>query len=77
MTWTVRIGSFLRDLNDGIHAEIRIEQRVYRYRSAFSGQANQRSAFERMRSILPHTYETSCSAKMIVRQAKMPHSTDV
>jgi hypothetical protein len=29
-----RIGSFVRDLNDGIHAEIRIEQRVYRVKIA-------------------------------------------
>ena len=31
-SWAGRLGSFLRDLNDGIHAEITIEQRVYRVR---------------------------------------------
>ena len=32
VSWGGRIGSFVRDLNDGQHAEIRIEQRVYRVR---------------------------------------------
>lgn len=30
--WGGRIGSFLRDLNDGIHGEIRMEHRIYRVR---------------------------------------------
>jgi hypothetical protein len=30
--WGGRVGSFVRNLNDGIHAEIRIEPRVYRVR---------------------------------------------
>ena len=32
VSWSGRVGTFLRDLNDGIHAEVRIEQRVYRVR---------------------------------------------
>jgi len=32
VSWGGRIGSFLRALNDGEHAEIRIEQRLYRVR---------------------------------------------
>ena len=32
VSWGGRVGSFVRDLNDGIHAEVRIEQRVYRVR---------------------------------------------
>jgi len=32
VSWGGRYGSFMRTLNDGIHAEIRIEQRVYRVR---------------------------------------------
>ena len=32
VTWGGRLGSFVRDLNDGIRAEIRIEQRAYRVR---------------------------------------------
>lgn len=32
VSWGGRIGSFVRDLKDGQHAEIRIEQRVYRVR---------------------------------------------
>jgi hypothetical protein len=32
--WTGRLGFFRRDLDDGIHAEIRIEQRRYRVRLA-------------------------------------------
>ena len=32
VSWGGRVGSFMRDLNDGIHAEIRIEQRAYRVR---------------------------------------------
>jgi hypothetical protein len=32
--WGGRVGSFMRDLNDGVHAEIRIEQRVYRVKIA-------------------------------------------
>jgi hypothetical protein len=32
VSWGGRVGSFVRNLNDGIHAEIRIEQRVYRVR---------------------------------------------
>src|SRR5690242_526155 len=32
--WGGRFGLFLRSLNDGIHAEIRIEQRVYRVKIA-------------------------------------------
>ena len=32
VSWGGRFGSFVRNLNDGIHAEIRIEQRVYRVR---------------------------------------------
>jgi hypothetical protein len=34
VSWGGRIGSFVRNLNDVIHAEIRIEQRVYRVRVA-------------------------------------------
>jgi ribosomal protein L19E len=34
VSWVQRIGSFLRDLNDGIHGEIRIEQRTYRVKIA-------------------------------------------
>ena len=34
VSWGGRVGFFLRGLNDGIHAEIRIEQRVYRVRVA-------------------------------------------
>jgi hypothetical protein len=34
VAWGGRVGSFLRDLNDGTHAEIRIEQRTYRVRIA-------------------------------------------
>jgi hypothetical protein len=34
VAWGGRVGSFLRDLSDGIHAEIRIEQRLYRVRIA-------------------------------------------
>jgi hypothetical protein len=34
VSWGGRIGSFLRDLNDGIHGEIRIEHRVYGVRTA-------------------------------------------
>ena len=37
VSWAGRLGSFLRDLNDGIHAEIRIEQRVYRVKVAELG----------------------------------------
>ena len=37
VAWGGRVGSFLRDLNDGIHAEIRIEQRIYRVRLADLG----------------------------------------
>jgi hypothetical protein len=37
VAWGGRVGSFLRDLNDGIHAEIRIEQRVYRVQLADLG----------------------------------------
>jgi len=32
VSWGGRLGSFLCDINDGIHAEIRIEQRLYRVR---------------------------------------------
>jgi hypothetical protein len=32
VSWGGRVGSFSRALNDGEHAEIRIEQRVYRVR---------------------------------------------
>jgi len=32
VSWGGRFGSFVRSLNDGIHAEIRIEQRAYRVR---------------------------------------------
>jgi hypothetical protein len=32
VAWGGRVGSFVRNLNDGIHAEVRIEQRVYRVR---------------------------------------------
>ena len=32
VSWGGRVGFFVRDLKDGIHAEIRIEQRVYRVR---------------------------------------------
>jgi hypothetical protein len=32
VSWGGRVGSFVRNLNDGIHAEVRIEQRVYRVR---------------------------------------------
>jgi hypothetical protein len=32
VAWGGRVGSFVRDLNDGIHAVVRIEQRVYRVR---------------------------------------------
>jgi hypothetical protein len=32
VSWGGRVGFFVRGLNDGIHAEIRIEQRVYRVR---------------------------------------------
>jgi hypothetical protein len=32
VSWGGRVGSFVRNLNDGIHAEIRIEPRVYRVR---------------------------------------------
>ena len=34
VSWGGRVGSFMRALNDGEHAEIRIEQRVYRVRVA-------------------------------------------
>src|SRR5207248_3179413 len=34
VSWGGRFGSFVRNLNDGIHAEIRIEQRTYRVRIA-------------------------------------------
>ena len=34
VSWGGRVGSFLRALNDGIYAEIRIEQRTYRVRLA-------------------------------------------
>jgi hypothetical protein len=34
VSWGGRVGSFMRALNDGIHAEIRIEQRAYRVRIA-------------------------------------------
>ena len=34
VSWGGRVGTFLRALNDGIHAEIRIEQRAYRVRIA-------------------------------------------
>ena len=34
VAWGGRVGSFVRELNDGIHAEIRIEQRAYRVRIA-------------------------------------------
>ena len=34
VAWGGRVGSFLRELSDGIHAEIRIEQRAYRVRIA-------------------------------------------
>jgi len=34
VSWGGRFGSFLRALNDGIHAEIRIEQRAYRVKVA-------------------------------------------
>jgi len=34
VSWSGRIGSFMRYVNDDIHAEIRIEQRVYRARIA-------------------------------------------
>jgi hypothetical protein len=34
VAWGGRFGSFVRNLNDGIHAEIRIEQRVYRAKIA-------------------------------------------
>jgi hypothetical protein len=34
VSWGGRFGSFGRALADGIHAEIRIEQRVYRVRVA-------------------------------------------
>jgi len=34
VNWGGRLGSFVRDLNDGIHAEVRIEQRAYRVRIA-------------------------------------------
>jgi len=30
--WGGRLGSFVRDIDDGVHAEIRIEQRLYRVR---------------------------------------------
>ena len=34
VAWGGRVGSFMRDLNDGIYAEIRIEQRAYRVKTA-------------------------------------------
>jgi hypothetical protein len=34
IVWGGRVGSFLRELSDGIYAEIRIEQRTYRVRIA-------------------------------------------
>jgi hypothetical protein len=34
VSWGGRVGSFLRTLDDDIHAEIRIEQRTYRVRIA-------------------------------------------
>jgi hypothetical protein len=34
VSWGGRVGSFLRAFTDGIHAEVRIEQRVYRVRIA-------------------------------------------
>jgi hypothetical protein len=34
VSWGGRVGSFMRDLNDGVHAEIRIEQRTYRVKIA-------------------------------------------
>lgn len=34
VSWDGRVGSFLRTLDDGIHAEIRIEQRTCRVRIA-------------------------------------------
>jgi hypothetical protein len=34
VSWGGRVGSFLRNLGDGMHAEIRIESRVYRIRKA-------------------------------------------
>jgi len=34
VAWGGRVGSFMRNLNDGVHAEIRIEQRLYRVRIA-------------------------------------------
>jgi hypothetical protein len=33
VSWGGRVGSFLRNVGDGMHAEIRIEQRVYRVRN--------------------------------------------
>jgi len=34
VSWCGPVGSFIRALGDGIHAEIRIEQRVYLVRNA-------------------------------------------
>ena len=34
VSWGGRVGTFLRELNDQIHAEIRIDQRAYRVRIA-------------------------------------------
>jgi hypothetical protein len=34
VSWGGRIGTFSRAMDDGIHAEIRIEQRLYRVRLA-------------------------------------------
>ena len=34
VSWGGRVGTFMRYVNDDIHAEIRIEQRVYRVRIA-------------------------------------------
>jgi hypothetical protein len=35
--WGGRLGSFLHEVGDGTHAEIRIEQRIYRVRLADLG----------------------------------------
>lgn len=40
VSWGGRYASFVRSLNDGIHAEIRIEQRIYRCVSRNSDRGN-------------------------------------